>query len=157
VIFRTALAITIGLASAALAEPLAWRDATRTLAFDENSSMTLEFMIVDMPNGDQLRLTCQLDKGRKRPVFQVLFQESDAQRAVVSVILGEGAKQEQVDVGPLVYRSLEGIRAPAPEGVLARMKDADWMMVKMTGSDWQNVNQESSAAVLPRLRCFRNN
>jgi hypothetical protein len=57
----------------------------------------------------------------------------------------------------LVSRSLEGIRAPAPGGVWKRMTGADCMKVKTTGNDWQSVNQDSSAAVLPRLSCDRNN
>jgi len=152
-----AIVALLGFGTPAQAEPLEWQDKVRKLAFDETSSMTLEFMILNMPNGDQFRLTCQLDKGHKRPVFQVLLKSSDAQKAMVSLILGEGASQEQVDVGPLVYRSLEGIRAAAPEGILDRMTKADWMMVKIDGQDWQNVNQDSSAAVLPRLSCFKKN
>ncbi len=158
-ILRTVFAVLLGLGivTSASANQLEWRDSVRKLAFDETTSMTLEYFIIDLPNGDQFRLTCQ-GVGTKKPVFQVVFQESDAQKSSLTMDLTENGTDTRLRLGPLVYRSLEGIRRAVPEGLLDRIVAAEQMRFTINnGLHWHEVSPQSTEAVLPRLSCYKNN
>ena len=147
------------MATSAMSDDLSWRNQTRELSFDGSSRNTLklEFLIVDLPNGDQFRLACQ-GTGKKFPVFQVLLRSSDARKAPLTLRLTEGGTEHTLNLGPLVYRQLEGIRAPVPAGLLDRMVKADRMRFSINnGLHWHHVTADSTAAVLPELSCYKNN
>ncbi len=151
---RIALTALFSLAaSAALATPIDWRFSERDLDVDGASLLRFEFAILDLPDGDLLRVSCQSNGDAH---FQVLLKTSDAQKSPLTLRFLERGKVSFVQAGPLVYRPLKGIHKHVPSGLLPRMVAADALRVSIDmGLNWHFLTLDSTRSVLPALSCYK--
>lgn len=141
--------------AAVQAAPLEWQNFLRKLDLGGGQATKLEYAILPLPDGNQVRVSCT---GTREPHFQVLLKTSDAQKSPLTFRIVEGGKVEFWAVGPLVYRQLKGIHRAVPAGGLNRLMKSETLRVSINnGLHWHDVAQDSTRAVLPELTCFKNN